>query len=206
MEELQPHHLTRLRIALVALIAGLVVDAVDLQYGDIDVLHDAVAALLLAVAGWGLGQAAAASKTAPVALFWIPAVALAGGLIVDALGPGWSAHRGFQMGRFALYVGGLAAAAFGMAKLTAGVGLSSSVKWRRAGLQFSLMVLIPGLLIALFLMAPAQNLPFRHHVGKLDGSWWKTAIGYVAMGLALLATFDTVMAAFTTWRSAGRRT
>ena len=206
MDELQPQHLSRLRIGLAALIAGLVVDAVDLEYEDIDVLHDIAAAVLLAVAGWGIGQAAAASKTAPAALFWIPAIALGGGLVVDAIGPGWSAHRGFEMARFALYVGGLAAAAFGMAKLTSGVGLSSSVKWRRAGLQFSLMVLVPGLVIALFLMPPSQSLPFRHHVGKLDGTWWKTVIGYVAMALALLATFDTVMAAFTTWKSAGRRT
>lgn len=206
MEELQPQHLTRLRIGLAAFMVGLIFDAVDLRLGDIDVLHDIAAAVLLALAGWGLGQAAAASKTVPQALFWLPAIAMGGGLIIDAIGPGWSAHRGFQMGRFALYVGGLAASAFGMAKLTSGVGLSSSVKWRRAGLQFSLMVLIPGLVIALFLMPPSPNLPFRHHVGKLDATWWKTGLGYAAMGLALLATFDTVMAAFATWRSAGRRT
>ncbi|QDV07999.1 hypothetical protein Poly30_35350 [Planctomycetes bacterium Poly30] len=205
MDELQPQHLSRFRIGLAALIAGLIFDAVDLQWNDIDVLHDIAAALLLAVAGWGIGQAAAASKSAPIALFWVPAFALGTGLLIDAIDPGWSAQRGFQMGRFALYVGGLAAMCFGMAKMTSGIGLSSSVRWRRAGLQFSLMVLIPGLVIALFLMAPAPNLPFRHHVGQLKGTWWKTALGYVTMALALLATFDTVLSAFTTWKSAGRR-
>lgn len=206
MDELQPQHLTRLRIGLAALMVGLVFDAIDLKLGGYDVLHDIAAAVLLALAAWGLGQAAAASKAVPMALFWVPAVAMGGGLIIDAIGPGWSAHRGFQMGRFALHVGGLAALAFGLAKLTSAVGLSSSVKWRRAGLQLSLMVLLPGLVIALFLMPPAPNLPFRHHVGKIDAVWWKTVIGYVAMALALLATFDTVMASFATWRSAGRRT
>ncbi len=205
MEALEPKHLTRLRIGLAALVAALLFDVIDLQYGDIDVLHDIGAAVLLAVAAWGLGQAARASRSAPVALFWIPVAAYSAGLVIDALDPSWSSHRGFQMGRFALYVGGLAGLCFAMAKVASGVGLSSSVKWRRAGLQFSLMVLVPGLVIALFLMPPSQGLPFRHHVGKIDGTWWKTGLGYVAMALALLATFDTVMASFTTWRSAGRR-
>lgn len=206
MEALEPQHLSRLRIGLAALIVALVFDAVDLEYGGIDVLHDGAAAVLMALAGWGLGQAASASRSAPVALFWLPAVALGAGLAIDAIGPDWVGRRGFQMGRFALYVGSLAGLCFAMAKLVSGVGLSSSVKWRRSGLQITLMVLIPGLVIALFLLPPSADLPFRHHVGKLDGTWWKTAIGYGAMVLALLATFDTVTACFATWRSVGRRT
>ncbi len=205
MEALDPKILTRLRIGLAALMLGLIFDAVDLELNDIDVLHDIAAAVLLGVAGWGLGQAAAAAGVAPMAIFLLPAVALGGGLIIDAIGPGWSANRFFQIGRFALYVGGLAASAFCMAKVTSEVGLSSSVKWRRSGLQLSLLVLVPGIVIAVFMLPPSPSLPFRHHVGKIDGSTVKTIVGYVAMGLALLATFDTVMASFATWRSAGRR-
>ena len=64
MEALQAKTLTRLRIGLAALMLGLIFDAVDLQVNDIDVLHDIAAAVLLGVAGWGLGQAAAAAGVA----------------------------------------------------------------------------------------------------------------------------------------------
>lgn len=205
MEALEPQTLTRLRIGLAALMLGLVFDAVDLQLSDIDVLHDIAAVVLLGIAGWGLGQAASTAGVAPMALFLLPAVALGGGLIIDAIGPSWASNTFFEIGRFALFVGGLIAVAFGMAKLTSSVGLSSSVKWRRAGLQLLLLILVPGLLIAVFYLPPSPSLPFRHHVGTIDGSTAKTIVGYLAMAAALLATFDTVMAAFATWRSAGRR-
>ncbi len=205
MEALEPKILTRLRIGLAALMLGLIFDAVDLQLNDIDVLHDIAAAVLLGIAGWGIGQAAATAGVAPMALFLVPALALGGGLIIDAIDPGWSANRFFQMGRFALYVGGLVAIAFSMAKVSSEVGLSSSVKWRRAGLQLLLLILVPGLVISVFMLPPSPSLPFRHHVGKIDGSTVKTIVGYLAMAAALLATFDTVMASFATWRSAGRR-
>lgn len=205
MTDLDDTALTRLRIGLAALGLALITDACDIQLGDIDVLHDLAAMVLLGVAGWGLSQAASASKAVPGFLFWIAPAAFAVGQGIDALDPSWSAHRGVQMARFGLYAGGLAATAFAMAKLTSKVGLSSSVKWRRSGLQLALMVLVPGLVIALFLMPPAPGLPFHHRVGKIDSTWWKTGISYGAMGLALLAAFDTTMATFTTWRSAGRR-
>lgn len=205
MEALDPKILNRLRIGLAALMLGLIFDAVDLELNDIDVLHDIAAAVLLGVAGWGIGQAASAAGVAPMAIFLLPALALGGGFIVDAIDPGWSSNRFFQIGRFALYIGGLVATAFSMAKLTSEVGLSSSVKWRRSGLQLALLVLLPGLIIAVTMLPPSPSLPFRHHVGKIDGTTLKTIVGYAAMAAALLATFDTVMASFATWRSAGRR-
>ncbi|MFT7170736.1 MAG: hypothetical protein ACI80K_003886, partial [Paracoccaceae bacterium] len=50
MDELQPQHLTRLRIGLAALMVGLVFDAIDLKLGGYDILHDIAAAVLLALA------------------------------------------------------------------------------------------------------------------------------------------------------------
>ena len=205
MEALQPKILTRLRIGLAALMLGLIFDAVDLQVSDIDVLHDIAAMVLLGVAGWGLGQAASAAGVAPMAIFLLPAVALGAGFVIDWIDPGWSANRFFQIGRFALFAGGLVVIAFNMAKLTAETGISSSVKWRRSGLQLLLLILVPGLIISVTMLPPSPSLPFRHQVGKIDGSTLKTIVGYVAMAAALLATFDTIMASFTTWRSAGRR-
>jgi len=199
-------NLRRLQLGLLALIAALVLDSIDFRVEGVDFAHDGIALALFGVAALGIGQPGARTHRVRPALAWLPFAVRAATFTLPRIGADWAASWPIEVAFFAALSISLLLLAMSMVRLTKSSGLSSSARWRRSAIQIGLMILVPGLATAIFVTSPAQELPFKPHVSSLDGAWWKTALSWAVMGAALLAVFDMCMAAWTTTRSAGRRT
>ncbi len=197
--------LRRLQLGLLALIAALVLDAIDIPIEGMDVAYDGVALALFGVAAFGIGQPGARSHGVVLALAWLPFAVRAVTFTLPRVGADWAASWPIEVALFAAFAISLLLLALTMVKLTKSAGISSSARWRRTAIQVGLLVLLPGLATSIFVTSPAQELPFKPYVAKLDGTWWKTALSWAVMGAAMLAMVDMCMSAWTTGRSAGRR-
>ena len=197
--------MSRLRLGLVALVAALLVDIVDVQFDDLDVMHDALALALYAVAGWGAAQPGARAAGAFTPFFWLPTGACALALLLEISDASWTYGFFLRLAAFLASAGGLLLFTVGMIQLTKGTSLASSTRWRRAMFELALLVVLPGVAIGFLMTDPSSELPFRHAPGSLDSTWWKEAIAWGAVIGAVLASFDTAMASVVTFRSAGRR-
>lgn len=197
--------LRRLQLGLLALIAALVLDSVDLRVEGIDVAYDGMALALFGVAAFGIGQPGARSHGVVTALAWLPFAVRAATFTLPRVGADWAASWPIEVAFFTAFAVSLLLLAVTMVKLTKSAGISSSAKWRRCAIEVGVLILLPGLATSIFVTSPAQELPLKPYVADLDGAWWKTALAWAVMGAALLAVFDMVLAAWTTGRSAGRR-
>lgn len=206
MTSIHAMNLSRLRWGLFGLVAALVLDAVDVEVEDLDVLHDGAALALYALAGFGLGQRAGREHGAVPALFWLPLVARAAASLVPMISKDVERSTWISLGLLLAFTGALVAVCVSMERITKGAGLSSSSRWRSTKLHVLLLATLPGALTAFMVTRPAVQLPFFPYVGSLDSTWYLTIVQWAAMIMALLAVASVVLSAWTTWRSAGRRT
>lgn len=197
--------LRRLQLGLLALIAALVLDSIDIRVEGMDVAYDGVALALFGVAGFGIGQPGARSHGVVTALAWLPFAVRGATFTLPRVDAHWASSWPVEVAFFAAFTISLLLLSVTMVKLTKSAGISSSARWRRCALQVGLLILLPGLATSIFVTSPAQELPFKPYVAELEAAWWKTAMSWAVMGAALLAVFEMVMAAWTTGRSAGRR-
>lgn len=195
----------RLRVGLLAYVLALACDLIDVEladFDDVDVLHDGLALLLYAAAGWGVGQRAAGRVRL---VFWLPALACASALVMELSGGHWTYGFFVRLGGFLGSALALVLFALGMTRLVKRAGIQSSARWRRVVYQAVLLVVLPGVLIGFLVSDPRVELPFRHAPGKLDSAWWKETLAWGAVVGATLTCYDAVLASLTSWRSAGRR-
>ena len=197
--------LGRLRLGLLSLVLALLFDVVDIEYDDFDVLYDGVAVLFFLGAALGIGQPAARAVGAFPPLAWTPFAVRTITFGIEFFEPTWARRSLFELGLFGAFAASLILLAVTGGQIAKGAGLVSSDRWRRTALRTGLLVLLPGIAAGLVTTSLVAEFPFRHYVGRIDATWWKTALTWGTAALGTLAALDMANSSLATWKSAGRR-